>query len=233
MNIFLIKETNESTTHLNEEESYHCIKVLRMRSGDSIEMTDGKGVFYNGIIAEADAKSCTVTILNKEPGPGKRSYRLHIAIAPTKNIDRFEWFLEKATEIGIDEITPLICHRSERKEVKIERLNKVIISAMKQSLKAYLPRLNHTKSLADLVTLHTSSQKFICSCDAPKNSLLKNHYNKGNDTILLIGPEGDFTPEEILSAETYAFMQISLGESRLRTETAGIVACNTVSLLNS
>src|SRR4051794_9080405 len=127
MNIFLIAETNNSSVHLNEDESYHCIKVLRMREGDSVTMTDGKGHMYSGIIEKADSKSCEVKILSKEAGAGKRNYYLHVAIAPTKNIDRFEWFLEKATEIGIDEITPLICQRSERKEVKAERLNKVIV----------------------------------------------------------------------------------------------------------
>jgi 16S rRNA (uracil1498-N3)-methyltransferase len=233
MNIFLIKETSDSITHLSEEESYHCVKVLRMRKGDAVEMVDGAGGYYSGIIDEADARSCAVKVLDKKKETGKRNYKLHIAIAPTKNIDRFEWFLEKATEIEVDEITPLICQRSERREVKAERLNKVIVAAMKQSLKAYLPYLNHASPFEDFITLHHSAQKFICSCDAPGNSLLKNKLQSGGEVLILIGPEGDFTPDEILKAEKYGFTQVSLGESRLRTETAGIVACHTVSLLNN
>src|SRR5437764_4556098 len=176
MNIFLIAETDNPITHLSEEESYHCIKVLRMHKGDAIEMVDGSGGYYKGIIEEPDARKCEVRIQSKEKDAGKRNYYLHIAIAPTKNIDRFEWFLEKATEIGIDEITPLICQRSERKDVKIERLNKVIVSAMKQSLKAYLPKLNASKSFADLIKQHSASQKYICTCEASDSFLLKNLY---------------------------------------------------------
>jgi 16S rRNA (uracil1498-N3)-methyltransferase len=233
MNIFLIHQTDNEIIHLSEDESYHCIKVLRMRRGDVVEMVDGHGGFYTGIIEEADLKSCAVKIQDKETDYGKRNYYLHVAIAPPKNIDRFEWFLEKATEIGIDEITPVICHRSERRDVKTERLNKVIVAAMKQSIKAWMPKLNIPKAFPDFVTLHSSSQKFICSCDSPQDSYLKNFCKKSNDVLLLIGPEGDFTAEEILTAEKYNHLQVSLGDYRLRTETAGIVACQTVSLLNS
>jgi 16S rRNA (uracil1498-N3)-methyltransferase len=232
MNIFLVDQTSDPVINLSEEESYHCIKVLRMQEGDSIIMTDGKGFVYNGVIEEANAKACSVKVLKKEAGSGKRNYYLHVAIAPTKNIDRLEWFLEKATEIGVDEITPLICQRSERKEVKIERLNKVIVSAMKQSLKVWLPKLNAPKSFADFVSVHHSSQKFICSFEAQKSSLIKNHIHQNENVLLLIGPEGDFTPDEILMAEKYGFIQLSLGESRLRTETAGIVACSQIAMLN-
>ena len=233
MNIFLIEKTDDSFVHLSEEESYHCIKVLRMHHGDNIEMVDGNGGYYKGIIEEPDSKNCVVGIQKKEKEFGKRNYRLHIAIAPTKNIDRFEWFLEKATEIGIDEITPLICQRSERREIKTERLNKVIVSAMKQSLKAYLPKLNSAVSFPDFVKQNKASSSFICSCEVSDDSLLKNLYQKERDAVILIGPEGDFTSDEIAMAIQNNFQQVSLSSSRLRTETAGIVVCNTESLLNT
>jgi 16S rRNA (uracil1498-N3)-methyltransferase len=232
MNIFLIEQTADKITLLNEEESFHCIKVLRMKVGDAIEMIDGKGNFYQGEIADANPKACSVIIKNVIHDFGKRNYHLHIAIAPTKNIDRFEWFLEKATEIGIDEITPLFCEHSERKEVKTERLNKVIVSAMKQSVKALQPKLNSPFRFKDFVLQQSQSRKIICSCDADKNSLLKNIYVKEKPVLILIGPEGDFSSEEIILAEKNNFVSASLGESRLRTETAGVVACNTISLLN-
>jgi 16S rRNA (uracil1498-N3)-methyltransferase len=233
MNIFLIAPTDNQITHLSEEESYHCIKVLRMRKGDAIEMVDGYGGYYKGIIEEPDARKCEVNVQKKEKEFGKRNYRLHIAIAPTKNIDRFEWFLEKATEIGVDEITPLICQRSERKDVKTERLNKVIVAAMKQSLKAYLPKLNISKSFSGLVKQNSNGQQFICTCEASSTFLLKSLYQRDKETLILIGPEGDFTQDEINLAVENSFKEVSLGENRLRTETAGIVACNTISLLNS
>jgi 16S rRNA (uracil1498-N3)-methyltransferase len=233
MNIFLINPTNESIVQLSEEESYHCAKVLRMRIGDSIEMVDGTGGYYKGILEGVDTKNCVVRVEQKEDGFNKRNYYLHVAIAPTKNIDRFEWFLEKATEIGIDEITPIICQRSERKEIKKERLNKVVVSAMKQSLKGYLPKLNDAIPFDSFIKHNNASQSFICSCEAPANSLLKYLYHKEKDALVLIGPEGDFTPAEVTTALQNNFRLASLGQSRLRTETAGIVACNIVSLLNS
>jgi 16S rRNA (uracil1498-N3)-methyltransferase len=232
MNIFLINETNDPVAYLSEEESYHCIKVLRMRKGDAVEMVDGAGGYYKGIVEKADAKSCSVRIQNKQTEAGKRDYRIHIAIAPTKNIDRFEWFLEKVTEIGIDEITPVICMRSERKEVKTERLNKVIVAAMKQSLKAWLPKLNSSKTFSEFIAAQ-SADKFICTCEAKSGSLLKNLCSPKGNAVILIGPEGDFAPEEIKAALENNFKEVSLGESRFRTETAGIVACLTVSLLNN
>jgi 16S rRNA (uracil1498-N3)-methyltransferase len=233
MNIFLVEKTDNSTAILSEEESYHCIKVLRMRQGDSVEMVDGRGGCYKGIIEDADSRKCRIKIQQTEKEYGKRNYLIHIAIAPTKNIDRLEWFLEKATEIGIDEITPIICQRSERKEVKTERLNKVIVSAMKQSLKAYLPKLNNVVPFPDFVKSNQSAQRFICTCEAPANFHLKNVYQGEKTALILIGPEGDFTADEISLAVKNNFKEVSLGTSRLRTETAGIVACNILSLLNS
>jgi len=156
---------------------------------------------------------------------------LHIAIAPTKNIDRIEWFLEKATEIGIDEITPLICIHSERRTVNAERLNKVIIAAMKQSLKAYLPKLNKETKIEEFIRQQTTSSKFIgyCSGDTQK---LKDMYKSGNDAVILIGPEGDFSEGEVMKAKENGFIPINLGNSRYRTETAALVACHTINLMN-
>ncbi len=232
MNLFFTPDLSGDSYTLNEEESKHIVRVLRSGKGDPVFLTNGKGDFYKGEIADANPKACVVSILETTDQFGKRNYHIHIAIAPTKNIDRFEWFLEKATEIGIDEITPLICNHSERREVKTERLNKVIVAAMKQSVKAYLPKLNEAETFKNFISKTTSSQKFICAVAAEKNQLLKNKYSRRKDVLILIGPEGDFSKEEIEMALKNNFDLVSLGESRLRTETAGVVACNTISILN-
>ena len=233
MQLFYCPEIDSESCLLNEEESKHCLRVLRHRKGDEIFLVDGEGGFYKAEIINDNKKNCELKIIVKKAEFGKRNYHLHIAIAPTKNIERFEWFLEKSTEIGIDEITPFICEHSERKEVKIERLNKVLVSAMKQSIKAYLPKLNKQVKFIDFVKKNFTGQKYICSCDAEKNSSLKNFYKKQNDVLLLVGPEGDFSKEEINHAEANGFKIITLGESRLRTETAGIVACEIINFINS
>lgn len=232
MNIFLVTPTQEDTLQLNEEESAHCIRVLRYRSGDEIHMVDGVGGYYKGTIATADARACTVNVTERITEFGKRKYRLHIAIAPTKNIDRLEWFLEKATEIGIDEITPVICRHSERREVKVERLNKVIVAAAKQSIKAYIPQLNPATTLMNLLSTSFSGSKFICYVEAGKDALLKDAYIRNGNALIVIGPEGDFDREEVNMAGKAGYKAVSLGESRLRTETAGVVACNTVQIIN-
>ncbi len=164
---------------------------------------------------------------------GKRNYNIHVAIAPTKNINRFEWFLEKSTEIGIDEITPMICQRSERKVVKPERLNKVITSAMKQSVKAYHPVLSEATTFKDLISRKHAGEKYIAYIEEGTHPSLKSLYTPGKDAIILIGPEGDFSPEEVLMATDMGFKTVSLGTSRLRTETAGVVVCHTLALMNS
>jgi 16S rRNA (uracil1498-N3)-methyltransferase len=164
-------------------------------------------------------------------GFGKRNHYLHLAVAPTKNTDRFEWFLEKATEIGVDEITPILCEHSERKVIKDDRLEKVVISAMKQSLKAYLPKLNPLTPLKDLLNAEFEGKKFIAHCYDLDKRELKNELTESSSHLVLIGPEGDFSEEEIQLAITQQFIPVSLGESRLRTETAGVVACHTVNLL--
>ncbi|MBE9491864.1 MAG: RNA methyltransferase, partial [Bacteroidetes bacterium] len=156
----------------------------------------------------------------------------HLAIAPTKNINRFEWFLEKATEIGIDEISPIICDHSERKTLKTDRLNKILITAIKQSIKVYLPKLNSPLTFNEFIQKPCSSFKFIACIDEEHQLNLKKAYQKGKDVVIIIGPEGDFSREEIKLAKELKYLPISLGKSRLRTETAAIVACHTIQLLN-
>lgn len=232
MHLFYTPDLNDNLYTLNEIESKHCIRVLRLNMDDQIELIDGKGGFFTAKIIDSNPKKCTVEIINTKINYGKRNHYLHIAIAPTKNIDRFEWFLEKATEIGIDEITPILCEHSERKAIKPERLEKIITSAIKQSIKAYKPKLNNLTKYKDFINQNSNCVKYIAHCEENKKILLKNNYTKGENTIILIGPEGDFSPEEIKLAKQNNFTEISLGESRLRTETAGVVACHTINLIN-
>ena len=221
-------------TILSEEESKHLIRVLRKTEGDKFHVVDGNGGLYLVEIIVASPKKCEIQILSKQLNYGKRNNRIHIAIAPTKNLDRFEWFLEKVTEIGIDEITPLLCDHSERKVIKPERLEKIIISAMKQSNQAYLPKLNEIKKLNNFVEEqhNNSSLKLIAHCEDGDRSLIKN-YSDLSDVTILIGPEGDFSNSEIKLATANKFKPISLGNTRLRTETAGILACHSIQLLNN
>jgi len=225
MNIFYTHNVVGNTGILDETESHHCIKVLRLQTGDEVSLVDGKGGFYNCIIAMANPKSCVLEIKKSQLEFGKRNFSLHIAIAPTKNIERFEWFLEKATEIGIDEITPIICERSERKILREDRLEKVITSAMKQSLKAYHPVLNKLMVFDKFIDAEFSGEKFIAHCMESNRQDLIKLKPESNNFCLLIGPEGDFSEKEIQKSVSKGFMPVSLGTSRLRTETAGIVAC--------
>lgn len=232
MHIFYTPNINSNTLILSEEESKHCIKVLRLDVGSLLHLVDGIGGFYDAIIEEAHPKRTKLLIVNKLENFSKRNHYLHIAIAPTKNIERVEWFLEKATEIGIDEITPLICDRSERKEIKTERLNKVITSAVKQSIKAFHPKLNEAVRFSDLVSKSTNTQKFIAHCiDGSKVSIKDQLITNGN-YLVMIGPEGDFTLQEVETAVNNNFIPISLGDSRLRTETAALEACFEINFLN-
>jgi 16S rRNA (uracil1498-N3)-methyltransferase len=217
---------------LSEEESQHAVKVLRLQSGDEIVVVDGVGGYHKARITNPHHKRCGFEILETTAEYGKRNFRLHIAIAPTKNIERLEWFIEKATEIGIDEITPIICRFSERKIVKEERLEKIVVSAAKQSVKAYFPVLNPLCTFDELLKKSTASQKFIAHCYEEDKRLLQTEIEKGSDVLVLIGPEGDFSKEEVEKALATGFRPVSLGTSRLRTETAGVVACHTVTLIN-
>jgi len=214
------------------EEGQHCIKVLRKKEGDEIFLTDGKGCFYDAEIIQANPKHCIVNIINTINQPKDWDFNLQIAFAPTKNMDRIEWFAEKATEIGIDHFSPILCQHSERKEIKAQRIEKILISAMKQSQKALLPQLDNMQSFSQFVKQDFDGQKFIAHCYPPEKPLLKEIYHTGDNTLILIGPEGDFSEKEVEEAIENGFKPISLGKSRLRTETAALVACHTIHVLN-
>ncbi len=218
---------------LNAEESFHLIKVLRKKAGDTIHLTDGYGNLYEGVILDATIKQCNLLLQSCIPNYEKSPTHLHLAVAPTKNIDRYEWFLEKATEIGVQEITPLICDHSERAVIRTDRLQKVILSAVKQSLKTYLPILNEPVKCIDFISSKKSNMNFIAYVEEKQELQLKDCYLKGNNALILIGPEGDFSKREIEKAKVEQFKMVSLGNSRLRTETAAIVACHTINLLNT
>jgi 16S rRNA (uracil1498-N3)-methyltransferase len=217
---------------LNEEESKHCVRVLRLNVDDEVQLIDGRGGLYSAKIRDAHPKRTILQITGVRTEYAKRDHYLHIAIAPTKNIERLEWFLEKATEIGIDEISLIICQRSERKEAKVERLNKIITAAMKQSLKAYHPVLNEPIALSKLLDQNFEGQKFIAHCDDGDKAGLATELNKKGRYLVLIGPEGDFSPAEIDNALQNGYKAITLGKSRLRTETAALEACFEVNFLN-
>lgn len=221
-----------ASAELPTEEAQHCTRVLRLSQGDEITLTDGKGYFYKAEITAANSKRCMVdikeTIFQEPAWP----CHLHIAVAPTKNMDRNEWFAEKATEIGFDELTFLNCRFSERKVIKTERIEKILVSAMKQSLKARLPKLNEMTDFDTFIDQDFHGQKFIAHCYEGEKPFLKDVVHKGENALVLIGPEGDFSPEEVEKALAKGFMPISLGKSRLRTETAALVACCTLSLAN-
>ena len=231
MHLFYTPDIAGDNYQLNEEESRHCIKVLRLTAGDKISLIDGKGGLYTAEILDPHPKRTLLKIVEQQKEYSKRNHYLHIAVAPTKNIDRFEWFLEKATEIGIDEITPIICDRSERKEVKTDRLNKIITSAIKQSLKAYHPKLNEPCSFKSFID-QPFDEKFIAHCIDEDKKTLNNQIKKHSNYTILIGPEGDFSPSEVDSAVVKGFIPISLGTSRLRTETAALQACFEINFLN-
>lgn len=221
-----------SNPELPFEEGQHCIKVLRKKEGDEIFLTDGKGCFYDTRIIQAHPKHCIVDIVNTVKTPKNWNFNLQIAFAPTKNIDRIEWFAEKATEIGIDRFSPILCDHSERKEIKAQRIEKILISAMKQSQKAILPQLGEIQQFRKFIEQDFEGQKFIAHCYEQEKRELKDIYKKGNNALILIGPEGDFSEKEVEIAIAKGFIPVSLGESRLRTETAALVACHTIHVLN-
>lgn len=223
MHVFYTPDIQKNL-ELPEEEAQHCVRVLRLNIGDEITLTDGNGNFYRAEITAATNKRCLVKILETIPQEPLWSGHLHIAMAPTKNMDRNEWFAEKATEIGFDELTFLNCRFSERKVIKMERIEKIVISAIKQSLKARLPRLNEMTDFEKFIIQEFTGQKFIAHCYEGEKPLLKNILKPGEDALVLIGPEGDFSEEEVTKAIEKGFQPISLGKSRLRTETAALVA---------
>lgn len=224
-------ETKEIT--FDKIESKHIVRVLRKKENDILKITNGKGFLFDAKIIVANDKKCLAVIVANEEKPKPWNYYLHIAIAPTKNNDRMEWFLEKATEIGIDEITPIICQNSERRVVKLDRFEKIIQAAMKQSLKFTLPKLNTAVKFNDFIKEDFNGKLYIAHCEEQDKKTLKKVVSASETTTLLIGPEGDFSLEEIKNAIKKNYIPVSLGESRLRTETAALVAVNIVSFVNT
>ncbi len=234
MQLFFNPNINESTEEIlfSKEESRHIIKVLRKKQGDILYITNGKGYLFSAeIIIESD-KKCLSKIVNTKYRKKEWSYTLHVAIAPTKNIDRLEWFIEKATEIGIDEITPIVCENSERKVIKHDRLQKIMISAVKQSLKFNAPKLNQLVKFNDFIKTQKEGDLLIAHCNEGEKKILKSFIFSEKKITILIGPEGDFSLKETQKAIQAKFIPITLGDSRLRTETAGLVAVHSVSFLH-
>ena len=233
MQLFYNPEITEESSQIvfSKEESNHIVKVLRKQVGDKLQITNGKGWLFNAEISIPNIKKCIATIVSKEKQQ-QRLIKLHVAVAPTKMNDRYEWFLEKATEIGIETITPIICDHSERKIIKPERFEKILQSAMKQSLNCYLPKLNDPISFKEFIKQDFSGQRFIAHCEETKRKSFKSELTPNHDVTILIGPEGDFSVKEIEIAIANKFIPVTLGETRLRTETAAIVACHSVAFVN-
>jgi len=233
MQLFYNQEITAHTESFffEREESKHIIKVMRKQRGDILHVTNGLGYIFITEIELASDNKCTVKIVSFEKA-AERTYHLHLAVAPTKMNDRYEWFLEKATEMGVSEITPIICDHSERKNLKSERLDKILQSAMKQSLQYYLPKLNEPMAFKDFIALEQSGTKLIAHCEESNKKSLKNTLQKRQDVTILIGPEGDFSQNEINLAVENKYIPVSLGTTRLRTETAAIAACHSVMFIN-
>ena len=237
MHLFYTSYPISKTHLLDEQESRHCIKSLRLRKNDPVYLTDGKGNVFLTQIIDDSIRACALEIIHKIEDYPLLPYHLHIGIAPTKNSNRLEWFVEKAVETGISEITTLVCENSERTFIKSDRMERLMVSAMKQSLRAEIPTFTNQTKFDDFI-LQTKSryaQKFIAYCgDLQKEpALLKTVCNPQIDTLILIGPEGDFTPEEVQRAIHGGFIPVSLGKFRLRTETAALLACAVVQIINS
>ena len=233
MQLFYNSELNASTETFNfsKDESRHIVKVLRKATGDLLKITNGKGWIFEAEVVIPNHNKCVVSILNSTFDPPK-DYSVHLVVAPTKMNDRYEWFIEKATEIGVTKITPIICQNSERKLIKTERFEKILQSAMKQSLHSYLPILEPSIRVTDFIKIPQKGSTFIAHCADGEKSYFKNQLKAGESITILIGPEGDFSPQEIESALKHDYIPVSLGAARLRTETAGIVACHTIQLCN-
>ena len=233
MQLFYNPTINENSDFFSfdKEESKHIIKVLRKKDSDILFVTNGLGILFKTEITLASDSKCTVKIVFIEKTEPSKYY-LHLAVAPTKMNDRYEWFLEKATEIGVSEITPIICEHSERKIIKTERFDKIIQSAMKQSNQMYLPKLNDPILFKDFIKIKNNDAKFIAHCEENEKKSLKESLNPKTNATILIGPEGDFSKKEIQMALDNEYLPISLGNTRLRTETAAIIACSQVAFIN-
>ena len=225
-----IDETTE-TFSFDKEESRHIIKVLRKKDSDILHVTNGLGLLFETEITLASDNKCIVEVLSIKKSPEPK-FRLHLAVAPTKMNDRFEWFLEKATEIGIQQITPVICDRSERKVINLERFEKIILSAMKQSNETYLPKLNEAISFKEFIKQKNKGLQLIAHCEETDKKSLKEVLKPNENVTILIGPEGDFSDKEIALALENNYQPVMLGNTRLRTETAAVVACHSVVFFN-
>lgn len=223
----------ETTLTLPQSDSQHCVRVLRMQPGDELEVIDGRGHRFRCVLADAHSKHAAVEIIEKTDMPLSWPQRITVAVAPTKHMDRMEWMVEKLTEIGVNRIIPLLCQRSERKGIKTERLEKIAVSAMKQSLKSVLPVISPMTSLRNVISEFNGTQRFVAYCDpsVPRHDLC-NAYHPATDAVIMIGPEGDFSPDEIASALSCGWIPVTLGDNRLRTETAAIVACDTFHIVD-
>lgn len=233
--MFYAAEMNEGSGFLTESESVHAVRVLRKKNGDSLQITDGKGNLITGVITEATSKKCAFRVNDIDQVSRNRNYKLHVALAPTKSIDRYEWFLEKTVEIGIDEITPVFTVNSERKRIKPDRCRRVIVAAAKQSLNLHFPVFHEAVSLDTFISQNAGGAMAYCGDEVEKTDF-KRWLKNGSDqktVTLLIGPEGDFTPDEVRHAAQNGFEPVSLGTARLRTETAGVYACSIIHVLQS
>jgi 16S rRNA (uracil1498-N3)-methyltransferase len=219
---------NDSIIYFSQEESQHIAKVLRLNINETIDITDGKGSLFNSIIIDNNPKKCIAKVIEKQVVINQRPYKLHIALAPTKNIERFEWFVEKAVEIGIDQITPIICRFSERKILKLERIEKIIISAMKQSQKFFKPKLNDVISLEKFLKIQNNDSKFIAYCKANDNF---SSYILDENLTFLVGPEGGFSEQEFNNASNFGYKPLKINNFRLRTETAGVFIAASVNYI--
>jgi 16S rRNA (uracil1498-N3)-methyltransferase len=225
-----IDETTE-TFSFDKEESKHIIKVLRKKDSDILFVTNGSGYLFETEITLASDSKCTVKVISFEKKPAPK-FHLHLAVAPTKMNDRYEWFLEKATEIGVSEITPIICDRSERKVIKNDRFDKIILTAMKQANGLYLPKLNEAVTFKEFLKRESEGLQLIAHCEETEKKTLKQVLKPNESVTLLIGPEGDFSEKEIALAVEKKYAPVSLGNTRLRTETAAIVACHSIVFFN-
>jgi 16S rRNA (uracil1498-N3)-methyltransferase len=232
MQLFYSNQPVKDQCTLDEQESRHAIKVLRLGYGSTLSLTDGSGVIFQGIIRDPSPKGCLIEIINSQPGNDLRDYSLNIAISPLKNPDRFEWFVEKAVEIGIDSITPVVCDHTEKPGIKTERIEKLVTTAMKQSLKTKRPLIEETIAFSEFIRMPKSGKKMIAHCNEGNRERVADIYSKGEYCTILIGPEGDFSKAETEIAISYGYIPVTLGPSRLRTETAGIAACHSIYFIN-
>ena len=233
MQLFFNAHINDSYSFFtfDKDESRHIAKVLRKQTGDVLSITNGNGWLFKGELVATDPKQCQIQIISKSKEP-KRNYELHLAVAPTKMNERYEWFLEKATEIGFDSITPIICDHSERKLIKTERFERILQSALKQSNQYHLPKLLPTMSFSEFIEQPMDGSCFIAHCEDSHRKTLKSQLRLATKTTVLIGPEGDFSSREIEMAISKGFQPVTLGETRLRTETAAVIACHSVVFFN-